>query len=58
MDSTTTLATLAPLALATCRVMGVATFAPVVAAAAVPVRIRLAIAAVIAVAALPASPPA
>ena len=54
MDGTTTLATLAPLALATCRVMGVATFAPVVAAAAVPVRIRLAIAAVIAVAALPA----
>ena len=54
MDGTTTLATLAPLALATCRVMGVAAFAPVVAAAAVPVRIRLAIAAVIAVAALPA----
>lgn len=46
--------TLVPIALASVRVMGVATFAPVVAAAVVPVRVRLAIAAVIAVAALPA----
>jgi len=49
-----TLATLAPLALATCRVAGVATFAPVVAASAVPVRVRVGIAFVIAAAALPA----
>ena len=48
------LATLAPLALAMCRVAGVATFAPVVAASAVPARMRVAIAAVIAAAALPA----
>jgi|LauGreDrversion4_2_1035121.scaffolds.fasta_scaffold13869_3 flagellar biosynthetic protein FliR len=42
------------LSLATCRVAGVATFAPVVAGAALPVRVRLAIAFVLAAAAMPA----
>ena len=46
-------AVLAALGLAACRVAGVATFAPVVAAASVPVRVRVGISAVLAVAALP-----
>ena len=47
-------AVLAAIGLASCRVAGVATFAPVVAAASVPVRVRVGLSAVIAVAALPA----
>lgn len=46
-------AVLAALGLAACRVAGVATFAPVVAASSVPVRVRVGISAVLAVAALP-----
>ncbi len=48
-----TVAALLPIALGACRVAGVATFAPVLASAAVPVRVRLAFAVVLAVAALP-----
>lgn len=49
---------LVPLALAAVRVAGVATFAPAFAGGAVPVRVRLAVAVVLAAAALPAIPAA
>ena len=50
-----TMAVLLPVALGACRVAGVATFAPVLASGAVPGRVRVAIAVVLAVAALPAT---
>ncbi|MFO0963418.1 MAG: flagellar biosynthetic protein FliR [Phycisphaerales bacterium] len=46
-------ASLAPLGLAACRVAGMATFAPALAAATVPVRLRVALAVALAVVALP-----